>query len=103
METVQLLLAATVPFENEIDAAPAAGANVGVPHPVVVAPGGFATTMAPGDVGKTSVKASDPTDPPFEFVSVNVSVETPPTVDGFGAKCFEIETRVGSMTTAMRP
>ncbi len=100
--TVQLLFAATVPFEKEIEAAAATGANVGAPHPVVVAAGGVATTMAPGEVGKASVKLRPLTDPPFGFVSVNVSVETPPTLVGFGAKCLEIVTSDGLMIVAMR-
>jgi hypothetical protein len=52
-----MLLAAMVPAVNVSTAAPAAGANVGVPQPLVLMPGVGATTMAPGAVGKVSLKA----------------------------------------------
>ncbi len=45
---VQLPLAATVPLENDNEVAPAVGAKVGVPQPLVVGFGGFATVMPAG-------------------------------------------------------
>ena len=80
-----------MPFEKEIEAAPAAGAKVGVPHPLVVSAGVAATTMAPGATGKVSENAT-----PlkalfwFGFVIAKVSVETPPARIGFGANCFDM-------------
>ncbi len=57
-ETVQVPPPAMVPPEKEIEPAPGAGLNVGAPQPVVVAFGVPATTMAPGEVGKVSPKAT---------------------------------------------
>jgi hypothetical protein len=93
---VQVLSAAMLPFENEIDPAPAAGAKVGDPHPVVEAPGVLATTMAPGEVGRISVKFSPLKEDGVGLVIVNVNVETPPVVVGSGLKFFEIVTAEGS-------
>src|SRR5262249_56217980 len=98
----QLLFAAIVPLENEIDGAPATGENVGVPEPGVGALGGFATTIAPGTVGRLSVKLTPLREPALAFVRVNVSVEIPPTFVGFGEKLLEIVASDGSMIVAMR-
>ena len=100
--TRQLPLAGTVPPENEIESAPATGAKVGVPQPVVLAPVGFATTMAPGLIGNVSLKFTSLMAAAFGLPIVNVSVDIPPTIAGSGAKDFEIVVAVGSMITAMR-
>ena len=97
---VQVLFAAILPLENEIEAAPAAGAKVGEPQPVVEAPGVLATAMAPGVVGSVSVKFSPLKEEEVGLVMVNVRVETPPAVVGSGLKFFEIVTAVGSMIYA---
>ena len=96
---VHVPFAAIVPLEKEIDAAPAVGAKVGDPQPVVDAFVGFATTIAPGDtggVGSVSVKFNPLTDTGVGFVSVNVSVEIPLTVVGSGLKFFAIVIAEGS-------
>jgi hypothetical protein len=78
--------AASVPPENVMDPAPATGAYVGAPHPLVAAPVGLATTIVPGKVSEkaTPLNASFW----FGFVMVKVSVETPPGRIGFGANSF---------------
>src|SRR3989304_1500427 len=83
---MQLLLAATVPFENEIEPAPATGAKVGVPQPEVLAPVGLATTMAPGEVGKVSLKFRSLRATPLGLLMVKVRVEVPPPVGGAGVR-----------------
>src|SRR3972149_12153014 len=100
--TMQLPLAATLPLENEIEAAPATGAKVGVPHPEVLAPVGLATTMAPGEVGNVSLKFRSLMTTPFGLLIVKVRVEVPPITVGSGANDFEMVTRVGLMMTAIR-
>lgn len=95
---VQVLFAAMLPFENEILAAPAVGANVGEPQPVVEAPGVLATTIAPGEVGNVSVKFRPLNEEGVGLVIVKVRVEMPPTVVGSGLKFFEIVTAEGSST-----
>src|SRR6185369_6185798 len=100
--TVQLLLAATVPFENEIEPAPATGANVAAPHPLVVAPGEPATTIAPGEVGNTSEKLTPEIAAGLGLVIVNVRAETPPALVGSGLKFLAIVRVVGSTTAAKR-
>jgi len=92
---VQLLLAARLPFENEREAAPAAGAKVGEPQPVVEALGELATTIAPGVVGRLSVKFSPLKEAEVGLVKVKVRVETPPAVVGSGLKFFEMVTAEG--------
>ncbi len=68
---------------------PAAGANVGVPQPFVVA-FGVAATCIPA--GKASVKATPVRAvPEFGFVTVRVNVLTPPTVIGLGENALAIE------------
>ena len=94
-------MAEIVPFENEMDAAPATGAKVGVPQPLVVALVGLATTMAPGKVGNISVKFKPLTAPALGLVKVNVSVETPLTLVGFGEKLFEMVILTGLIMTVV--
>ena len=93
---VQLLFGASVPLENEIEVAPAVGEKVGVPQLVVVAPVGFATVIAPGEVGKVSVKLSPLTVTGEGLVNVKVRAETPPAFVGSGLKFFAIVTADGS-------
>jgi hypothetical protein len=93
---VQLLFGARLPFENERDADPAVGANVGESQPAVEALGVLATTITPGVVGKVSVKLSPLSVTEVGFVRVKMRVETPPTVVGSGLKFFEIVTADGS-------
>ena len=99
---VQVLFAAILPFEKEMEAAPAAGANVGIPQPVVEAFGVVATTIAPGVVGSESVKFNPLNDEGVGLVMVNDRVETPSTVVGSGLKFFEIVTAEGSRIYAYR-
>ena len=65
-----------------IDVAPAAGSRCSVPrsvHPVVEAFGVGATTIAPGVVGRVSVKCElRHVECDASLLIVNVSVETPP-------------------------
>ncbi len=97
---VQVLFAAIVPFENEMEAAPATGANVGVPQPEVDALVGLATVIAPGEVGSVSVKFRPLTLAAFGLVNVKVSVEIPPALVGSGLKFFEIVSVEGSRINA---
>jgi hypothetical protein len=99
---VQLLFGESVPFENERDAAPAVGAKVGDPQPEVEAAGVLATVIAPGDVGKVSVKFNPVIVPLVGFVKVKVSVEMPLTLAGSGLKFFAIVTEDGLRMFAMR-
>ena len=93
---VHVPFAAIVPLEKERDVAPAVGAKVGDPQPVVDAFVGLATTMAPGEVGRGSVKFNPLTDMGVGFVKVNVRVDIPLTVVGSGLKFFEIVIADGS-------
>ena len=98
---VQLLLGASVPFENDTEPLPATGAKVGVPQPDVDAFVGLATTIAPGFVGvvgSTSVKFRLVCVTGVGFVNVKVSVDIPPTLVGSGLKFFAIVTAEGSIT-----
>ena len=97
---VHVLFAPMLPLENEIEPAPAAGAKVGEPQPVVDALGVLATTMAPGVVGRVSVKFNPLNEEEVGLVMVNVRVETPAAVVGSGLKFFEIVTAEGSMIYA---
>ena len=97
---VQVLFAAIVPFENEMEAAPATGANVGVPQPEVDALVGLATVIAPGVVGSVSVKFRPLTLAAFGLVNVKVSVEIPPALAGSGLTFFEIVSVEGSRINA---
>jgi hypothetical protein len=100
--TVQTLLAATVPFENEIEPAPAAGANVAAPHPLMVPPAGFATTIAPGEVGNASVKLTPEIGAGLGLVIVKVRAETPFTVAGSGLNALAMVRVEGSTIAAKR-
>lgn len=95
---VQVLLGAMPPFEKDRDADPAAGAKVGEPHPLVDALGVPATSIAPGEAGRLSVKLSPLSATEPGLVNVNVRVETPPAVVGLGLKFLEIVTEEGSNT-----
>jgi hypothetical protein len=100
--TVQLLFGASVPFENEMEVAPAVGEKIGVPQLLVVAPGVAPTTIAPGVVGKVSVKSTPVMVALFGFVIVKVKAETPLMLVGSGLKFFDMLTLVGSTILAMR-
>ncbi|MDZ4159499.1 MAG: hypothetical protein U1B80_06895 [Anaerolineaceae bacterium] len=99
---VQLLFGASVPPEKAMADAPATAVKVGVPQPLVVAPAGFATTIAPGEVGNASVKFSPLIVTGFGLVNVKVSAETPPALVGFGLNFFVMVAEVGSMMAAIR-
>ena len=100
--TVQIAPAAIVPPENEIDPAPATGANVGAPHPLVVAFGVAATTIAPGATGNVSLKAMPPRELFwFGLVIVNVSVETPFGMIGDGENTFAIDGGMSAVNVAV--
>src|SRR4029078_8378535 len=98
--TVQELLAATVPFENEIEPAPAAGTKVAAPHPLMVSPVGLPTTIAPGEVGNTSEKLTPETAAGLGLVIVKVRAETPLTLVGSGLKFLAIVGVEGRTTSA---
>jgi len=85
-----------MPFENDTEPFPATGANVGEPHPDVDAFVGLATTIAPGLVGRVSVKLRLVCVTGVGFVNVKVRVEMPPTLVGSGLKFFAIVTAEGS-------
>ena len=93
---VQLLFGARLPFEKVRNVSPAPGVKVGEPQPVVEAFGVLATTMAPGVVGRVSIKLSPLNEAAVGLVRVKVRVETPPAVVGSGLKFFEIVTAEGS-------
>lgn len=97
---VHVLFAAIVPLENEMDPAPATGAKVGDPQPEVEALVGLATVIAPGVVGRVSVKFNPLTLAELGLVRVNVRVEMPPAFVGSGLKFFEIVNVDGSRTKA---
>jgi hypothetical protein len=88
---VQVPPAAMVPFVKEIEVALAAGAKVGEPHPLVVAPGVAATLICAGETGRVSENWTlEMALFKFELVMVNVNVEMPPAKMGLGANNFEI-------------
>jgi len=58
--------------------------------------------MLPGEVGNVSVKAAPLMVVLLGLVSVNVRVETPPTLIGLGEKLFAIVIVLGSMIFAIR-
>lgn len=97
---VQLLFGASVPLENEREDAPASGAKVGEPQPVVEALGVPATVIAPGVVGRVSVKLRPVTVTGVGLVNVKVRLDIPLTVVGSGLKFLEIVTAEGSNTYA---
>jgi len=87
--TVHVPKAAIDPPPNDIEPAPATA--VTVPAQSVVAFVVPATTIDPGVVGNVSLNATPVNSVPvFGFVIVNVSVETPPSLIGSGAKFFVI-------------
>jgi len=92
--TVHEPLAVMVPPVNVNDVAATAGDHV---PPQVVLAAGVPATCTPK--GSESVNAAPVSGAVFVLVSVNVSVETPPTATGFGAKALAI---VGC-TAAMQP
>ena len=89
--TVHVAPAAMVPFENEMDPAPATAVRIGAPQPVADALGVPATVIAAGEVG--SVSENDTAGRllfAFGLVMKNVSVLVPPVRMGFGPKNFEM-------------
>lgn len=107
--TVQVPPPTSEPPENEIEALPAVGLNVGVPQLFMVALGVAATFIAPGEIGKVSVKATPAKGvDAFGLVIVKVSVEVPPARIGLWAKALVIlagvsTTRVAVLLTAPGP
>ncbi len=99
---IQSLFGPMEPFENEMEPAPATGVKVGVPQPDVVAPVGLATTIAPGDRGKVSVKLAPLMEAVFGLCNVIVKVEEPPALVGFGLKLFAMVIAEGSMILVIR-
>src|SRR5437879_4474255 len=98
---MQLLLAAMVPLANEMELAPALGANVGDPHPDVEKVAGVATTIwLPDNVGSESLKLAPLKVPAFGFDTVKVSVDVPPATVDAGANALEMVRAVGSTTFA---
>jgi hypothetical protein len=80
-----------VPFVKEIEVAPADGAKVGEPHPLVVPPGVEATCICAGEVGKVSENWTlERASFRFGFVIVKVRVEVPPARMGLGENSFEM-------------
>ena len=74
--TVHVPPAAIVPPENVRLVFPAAGANVGAPHPDVLA-AGVAATCVPAGNGSLKATPVSGSGLPAGFVSVNVSVDVP--------------------------
>jgi hypothetical protein len=90
--TVQVPPPTIEPPEKEIDTLLAAGAKVGVPQPLVLALGVAATFIAPGEVGKVSLKATPvKAVEGFGLVIVKVSVEVPLGAIALGANAFVME------------
>ena len=88
-DTVHVPPSAIVPFVNERDVALAAGAKVGDPHPLVVAPGMEATCICAGEVGSVSENWTLERELfRFGFVTVKVRVDVPPARIGLGANNF---------------
>ena len=100
--TVQVPPATMLPAENATEVAFAAGANVAAPQPVVLAAGVAATVIAPGLVGKVSLKATPVSAVVgFGFVIVKVSVEVAPTAIGAGEKSFAMLGATTLLTTTL--
>ena len=95
----QLVFGESVPFENEIEVFPALGEKVGLPHPLVEAAGGFATTTV---LGKVSVKFTPVMETAPEFGISIVKVDVPPGVIVSGTNDFENVTEEGSKMYAKR-
>lgn len=88
-DTVQVPPAAMVPFVNEMDTAPALGAKVGDPQPLVVAFGVAATCICAGEVGKVSEnRMLERASFWFGLAIVKVSLEVPPARMGLGENSF---------------
>jgi hypothetical protein len=100
---VQVLLAATVPLEKEIDEAPATGANVATPQPEVENTAGVATTIwLPASNGSVSVKLAPAIAAALGLPMVNVSVEVPPATAGDGENALAKLSAVGSTILAIQ-
>ena len=84
--TVQVPPAAMLPPEKARLAAPPAGVKAGAPQPLVLAFGVAATTIAPGVVGKVSLKLTPVKALAVGFVSVKTRVLVPPLAIGFVRK-----------------
>ena len=99
--TVQVPLAGTLPPLNDTEAAPATGANVAAPQPVMLAPGVAATTIAPGDVGKGSLNATPASAVPvFGFTKVKRNTAGTLAAIGFVRKLFVM--LIGAVATTVR-
>ena len=102
-----VLLAATLPLENETELAPAVGAKVGEPQPEVEKVAGVATTIwFPDSAGSGSVKLAPLTADGFGLDMTKVRVDVPPATAGEGENVFEIVSAAGSTmlaTTALTP
>ena len=102
--TTQLLFAATLPLEKEIELAPAVGAKVGEPQPDVEKVAGVATTIwLPESRGSASVKFAPLTADGFGLPIVNVSVDVPPATVGVGENALAMVSAAGSTMLAMIP
>lgn len=100
--TVQVPPPTIEPPEKEIDTLLAAGAKVGVPQPLVLALGVAATFIAPGEVGKVSLKATPvKAVEGFGLVIVKVSVEVPPARMGLWEKALVILAGVSTTSVAV--
>jgi hypothetical protein len=99
--TVHVAPAAMLPAVNDTTAAPAAGANVGVPQPLVLTPGVGATTIAPGAVGKLSLKAR-PVNAVAMLGLVMVKRSTPGTPAAIGLVMKVLLMLAGAVATTVR-
>ena len=91
--TLQVLLAATVPFEKAIVPEPAAAVKVGEPHPLAAAPLGLAITIP---AGSESEKERPDKGSGYGLLIVKVSVDVPPAVIVDGEKLLVIPNWEGS-------
>ena len=97
---MQVPPAATVPPTKLTLAAPATGAKTGMPHPLVLAAGVGATTIAPGEVGKVSLNCTATSAVAgFGLVIVKVSVVGTFGLTGLGANILAID---GGCTDTVR-
>jgi len=87
-DTVHVPPPVIVPLENEMLDAPAAGENVGLPQPEVLALGMSATFRPLGKVSEKTTPVSESLG--FGLVIVNVSVLVPLSRIGLGEKVFEM-------------
>ena len=99
-ETVHVLAAASDPPVKRMPGSLAASAppalSVNVPPQEFVVVRGEATTIAPGLVGRVSVKLRPVIVTGVGLVNVKVRVDIPPTLVGSGLKFFAIVTADGS-------